>query len=124
MSKKILVAEDSSVIQNLTKRILSIQNYEIDSVKNGADVLKKLEGEKFDLVLLDLNMPVMDGEECAKQIRSNPDPEIKDIPIIAITGNAKNYSLEKFHEIGFNEVLPKPLNYDSMVDMVNGYLKN
>ncbi len=124
MSKKILVAEDSSVIQNLTKRILSIQNYDITSVKNGADVLSKLNDEKFDLVLLDLNMPVMDGEECARQIRSSEDPGVKDIPIIAITGNAKNYSLDEFHEIGFNEVLPKPLNYDNMVDMVNGYLKN
>ncbi len=124
MSKKILVAEDSSVIQNLTKRILSIQNYQIDSVKNGSDVLKKLESEKFDLVLLDINMPVMDGEECARQIRANSNPDIKDIPIIAITGNAKNYSVEDFRKIGINDLLPKPLNYDSMVDLVNSYLKN
>ena len=123
MSKNILVAEDSSVIQNLTKRILSIQNYDISSVKNGGDVLKTLENEKFDLLLLDINMPVLSGEECAKQIRASDNPNIRDIPIIAITGNAKNYSLQDFKDFGINAFLPKPLNYDEMVDMVNSYLQ-
>ena len=123
MSKNILVAEDSSVIQNLTKRILSIQDYTIKSVKNGGEVMKSLEDEKFDLILLDINMPVLSGEECARQIRESADPDIKDIPIIAITGNAKNYSLEDFQGMGINDFLPKPLNYDQMVDLVNSYLR-
>jgi CheY-like chemotaxis protein len=62
--KKVLIAEDSSVIQNLTKKILSIQNYEISSVKNGQQVLDALEAEPFDIILMDINMPVMDGIEC------------------------------------------------------------
>lgn len=119
MSKKILVAEDSSVIQNLTKRILSIQNYKITSVKNGKQVLDKLAKEPFDLILLDINMPVMDGMECARTIRSNQN----DIPIIAITGNAKNYSIDDFKEAGINDYLPKPLDYDAMVDMVKKYME-
>ncbi len=119
---KILVAEDSSVIQNLTKRILSIQNHEIITVKNGGDVMKTLEKDKFDLLLLDINMPILSGEECAHLIRHSNNPDIKDIPIIAITGNAKNYSIDDFKEMGINDFLPKPLNYDQMVDMVNSYL--
>lgn len=118
-----MVAEDSSVIQNLTKRILSIQNYDIKSVKNGGDVMKTLENEKFDLLLLDINMPVLSGEECAKLIRESENPDIKNIPIIAITGNAKNYSLQDFKDLGINDFLPKPLDYDQMVDMVNSYLQ-
>lgn len=122
MSKRILVAEDSSVIQNLTRRVLTMQSYDIVSVKNGAQVLEKLEKENFDLLLLDLNMPVMDGVECAQKVRENSMPKIKDIPIIAITGNAQNLSLEDFHDLGINDYLPKPLNYDDMVVMVNKYL--
>ena len=121
MSKKIIIAEDSSVIQNLTRKILSIQNYEIVSVKNGKEVLDKLNNEAYDLVLLDINMPVMDGVECAKQIRSSSDPGVSQIPIIAITGNAKNYSRDDFKDMGINDYLPKPLDYDQMVDMVNQY---
>ena len=121
MSKKIIVAEDSSVIQNLTKRILSIQNYNITSVKNGQQVLDKMNKDTYDLILLDINMPIMDGMECARSIRSRDD-ESKSIPIIAITGNAKNYSMDDFKNVGIDDYLPKPLDYDAMVEMVKKYL--
>ncbi len=116
--KKVLIAEDSSVIQNLTKKILSIQNYEISSVKNGQQVLDALEDELFDIILMDINMPVMDGIECTEKIRSLDDSEKSKIPIVAITGNARNLSLEEYQEIGINEFLQKPLNFDQLVTLV------
>ena len=116
--KKVLIAEDSSVIQNLTKKILSIQNYEISSVKNGQQVLDALEAEPFDIILMDINMPVMDGIECTEKIRSLDDDVKSNIPIIAITGNARNLSLEEYQEIGINEFLQKPLNFDQLVTLV------
>ncbi len=122
MTKKIIVAEDSSVIQNLTKRILSIQNYQITSVKNGQQVLDKLEADDYDLILLDINMPVMDGMECARTIRAMENETKSKIPIIAITGNAKNYSMQDFKDVGINDYLPKPLNYDAMVELVKEYI--
>lgn len=121
MMKKVLIAEDSSVIQNLTKKILQMQQYEITSVKNGEQVLNTLENEDFNVILMDINMPVMDGMECARNIRSLKDGKKKNIPIIAITGNAKNYSIEDFKEVGINEYLPKPLNFDDLVEMVKKY---
>ncbi len=124
MSKKILVAEDSSVIQNLTKRILTLQNYKIDAVKNGAQVLRKLINEKFDMVLLDIHMPIMDGMECAREMRKLPKEQNGDIPIIAITGNANNYSPDDFTNVGINGFLTKPLNYDLLVETVNSFLKD
>lgn len=123
MSKKILVAEDSSVIQNLTKKILSLQNYEISAVKNGQQVIDKLRNETFDLILLDIHMPIMDGMECARTIRRMSSGQSK-VPIIAITGNANNYSMEDFKDAGINDFLPKPLNYDTLVETVNSYLAN
>ena len=72
-SKKVLIAEDSSVIQNLTKKILQIQNYQIFSAKNGVQVLEMLENEFYDVILMDINMPKMDGMECAAKIRALDD---------------------------------------------------
>lgn len=115
MSKKVLIAEDSSVIQNLTKKILQFQNFEISTVKNGKEVMKALENETFDVILLDINMPQMDGIECAKAIRQLPDATKAKTPIIAITGNAKNYTEEDFKNIGINEFIPKPLDFDRVV---------
>ncbi|PIB35312.1 histidine kinase [Reichenbachiella sp. 5M10] len=119
--KKIIIAEDSSVIQNLTKKILQIQNFSIIAVKNGQEVLDVLNKEDFDLILMDINMPKMDGMECAKQIRNLTDPIKSKIPILAITGNAKNYSINDFKEVGINEYIPKPLNFDLLVDKVKLY---
>jgi two-component system, cell cycle response regulator DivK len=119
--KKVLIAEDSSVIQNLTKRILSTipeQNFEISAAKNGEQVLQMLAKDHFDILLLDINMPVMDGMECAAKVRALPDPKNAAIPIIAITGNAKNYTMEDFRKVGINEYLPKPLDFDALVEAV------
>jgi CheY-like chemotaxis protein len=117
-TKKVLIAEDSSVIQNLTKKILMMQNYSIHSAKNGEQVLKALESETFDIILMDINMPKMDGMECTRAVRALDDKEKAAIPIIAITGNAKNYSIEDFKEAGINEYLQKPLNFDQLVETV------
>ena len=121
--KKVLIAEDSSVIQNLTKKILQIQNFKISSVKNGKQVLSKLENEDFDIILMDINMPSMDGMECAKIIRASDKPKIANIPIIAISGNAKNYSMEDFKAVGINDYIQKPLDFDLLVDLVKQYIE-
>jgi len=116
--KKVLVAEDSSVIQNLTKKILQFQNFDIKSVKNGKEVLKSMESDTYDLILMDINMPQMDGMTCIREIRSMTDKTKSSIPVIAISGNAKNYSEEDFISAGFNEFLAKPLDFDKLVETV------
>jgi len=121
MSKKVLIAEDSSVIQNLTKKILQMQNFDISAAKNGQQVLDVLQEIHFDIILMDINMPVMDGMECTRNIRAMTDPEKARIPIIAITGNAKNYSIAEFKEAGIDDYLPKPLNFDVLVEKVKKY---
>jgi CheY-like chemotaxis protein len=117
--KRVLIAEDSSVIQNLARKILEFQNYEITSVKNGEQVLQIIDKEDFDILLLDINMPVMDGMECVKLIRQLSNKTKATIPVVAITGNAKNYSEEEFKTAGFDDVLVKPLNFDKLVEIVN-----
>jgi len=60
----------------------------------------------------------MDGMECAREIRALKDGNKSGVPIIAITGNAKNYSVEDFKKVGINEYMQKPLNFDALVDKV------
>jgi CheY-like chemotaxis protein len=117
--KRVLIAEDSSVIQNLARKILEFQNYEITAVKNGEQVMQIVDKEDFDIVLLDINMPIMDGMDCVKAIRALADKKKASLPVVAITGNAKNYSEEEFKAAGFNDVLVKPLNFDRLVEIVN-----
>ncbi|WPP49884.1 response regulator [Catalinimonas niigatensis] len=119
--KKVLVAEDSSVIQNLTKKVLQFQNYDIDSVKNGEEVLKAIETNEYDIILMDIGMPKMDGMECTRQIRALADKQKANIPIVAITGNAKNYSEEEFNNAGINEYIQKPINFDHLVEVVKKF---
>ncbi|MDX1904972.1 MAG: response regulator [Thermonemataceae bacterium] len=118
MSKVILIAEDSSVIQSMAKKVLETLGYKVLTAKNGEKVLETLSKEHIDLILMDLNMPVMNGEDCVAAIRKEADEQKAQTPIIAITGNAANYSLEEFKAKGFDNYLPKPINFDLLIEVV------
>lgn len=120
-TKTILIAEDSSVILNLTKKILELQNYKILTAKNGGEVIKTVENNKIDAILMDLNIPIKNGMDCTREIRAHKNQDIAKIPIIAVTGNANNYSMEDFKEVGINAYLPKPLDFDMLVQTVKEY---
>lgn len=116
--KTILIGEDSLVVQNIARKVLEFQNFRVLTAKNGEKVLEVLQKEDVDIVLLDLNMPVMNGEDCARAIRNLPDPKKSQVPIVAITGNAPNYTIQKFKELGFDDFIPKPINFDLLVGVV------
>lgn len=111
--KKVLVAEDSSVIQNLLKKILMFENCKITSAKDGEKVLDLFDQDDYDLVIMDINLPKIDGIEATKKIRSK-----SDIPIIGISGNAKNQPESVFFDAGMNEYMQKPLDYDKLIEWV------
>lgn len=120
--KTILIAEDSSVILSLTRKILEQQKYRIVLAKNGGEVIRQLESQPIDGVLMDINIPVRNGIECTRDIRAHADPRINQLPVIAITGNANNYSMEQFREAGVTDYLPKPLDFDALVRVVRQYV--
>ncbi len=121
-TKKILVGEDSSIIINLTKNVLAFENYQMKAARNGKQVLELLEKEDFDLILMDISMPVMDGVACLQQIRTLPDPVKSKLPIIAISGNIRNYTPEEFRKLGFDDFIQKPLDYDKVLATVKKFL--
>ncbi|MFY0593872.1 response regulator [Roseivirga sp.] len=115
--KKVLVAEDSSVIQNLLKKILLFENCKITSVKDGQKVLDKFESEDFDLIIMDINLPLLDGLAATKAIRAGKTKKAK-TPIIGISGNAKNLPVSNFFEAGMDDYMQKPLDYDKLIELV------
>ena len=121
MDKTILVADDSSIIQNIARKIFQQQNYQIVSAKDGKEVLAKIKTEHIDVILMDINIPIKDGMDCTKEIRAMDNKEKASIPIIAISGNIKNYTMEDFTNAGINEFLQKPLNFDELVKLVFKY---
>lgn len=114
-SLRILLAEDDDVNRLSTRLILRKMNHKVTAVENGQEVLQALTQEKYDAVLMDVQMPVMNGVEAAKAIRNHDgsrfDPTI---PIIAVTAHALNGDREIFMNAGMNDYLAKPVQGDAM----------
>src|SRR5690606_25448464 len=94
----------------------------ITAVKNGQEVLDKMRNAAFDLILMDVNMPELDGIECTQAERSLDDKKNASVPIIAITGNYKNYTLDDFKKVGINDDVQKPLDYDLHISTIKKYI--
>jgi len=116
---KILLSEDNKINIIVAKNLLSKLGYKIDISKNGKEAISKLKEKKYDLILMDMQMPIMGGIEATKFIRSNID---KDIPIIAITANALEKDREICLKAGMNDFLTKPLLKEKVINMINKYL--
>ena len=115
---KILLADDSPVVQTLSRKIFQGQGYDFKGLKSGSNILNEIENNEYDVVILDIILPDVNGMDVAKQIRALNDEKKANIPIIAISGNYQNYSKEDFDEVGINEYLIKPLDYDALVRAV------
>ena len=113
---KILVAEDNAVNQFLIKKILSEWNLECKIVNNGKEAIELLEVEKFDIVLMDIRMPIMNGIIATKNIRNVQ--KKYDLRIIALTANAIEEGSLEYWEAGFNDVLIKPFIQEDLLKLL------
>ena len=117
---KILIVEDTAFNQMLMIEILKkyIQNVETVIAENGKIALEKLNEHNFDLILMDIKMPVMDGFETTKAIRNANDEQLKKIPILAVTANAFPEQLEKCKAVGMNDSVAKPINEKLLLEKI------
>jgi PAS domain S-box-containing protein len=116
--KRILVAEDVELNQYLAKHILESWDFEVAIAVNGREALDLLVKESFDCILMDVQMPEMDGIEATQQIRKLPDPVKSAIPIIALTANALKGDSEKYLAAGMNDYLAKPFNEGTLFRVI------
>lgn len=119
--KKVLVAESSSIIQGLLKKILLFENCEASPAKDGQAALDKFKAEDFELVIVDLNLPGLSGLEVTRKIRTMKKKKAK-VSIIGISGNAKNLPVAGFFEAGLDEYMQKPLDYDKLIQLVKKHV--
>ena len=113
--KRVLIAEDDKTNQLVIRRMLEPLGYELDIADNGEVAFQLHQSRQYDLILMDISMPVMDGIEALKAIRAAETRE-KQVPIIAITAHALKGEKEEFLEAGFTSYLGKPV---SVVDLHN-----
>lgn len=122
-SGKVLVAEDNLNNQLLIKIILQKLGLDVTIVENGQLAVEKYQNEEFDLIFLDINMPVMDGLTALKHIRDYEIKTQKHTPIIALTANAINGDKEKYINEGMDNYLSKPLEKNQLIAILNLYIK-
>ena len=121
---KVLVAEDNTNNQLLIRIILEKFGLNVQIVENGKLALEKVKEEIFDLIFLDINMPVMDGIEAIKHIRLYEDMINKHTPVVSLTANSIKGDREKYLEKGMDNYLSKPINNDELLKILNTYLNN
>ncbi len=105
---RILLAEDNLTNQMVAVRMLTAAGHSVETAIDGTEALAKVQNEEFDVIFMDISMPVMDGLEAAFLIRALPEPKNK-IPIIAMTANAVLGDRERFLEAGMTRYLSKPI---------------
>ncbi|WP_157197333.1 response regulator [Methanohalobium evestigatum] len=119
----ILVIEDNKLNRQLMNDFIELidsDSYNIINVENGLEALKKVDYYKLDLILLDIQLPLIDGLELLSKFKEKPN--VKNTPIIAVTAYAMEGDREKFLNAGCDEYLPKPLDVDDFEDKIKKFL--
>ncbi len=118
---QILIVEDDPAVSILTRDLLLKEGYKVMAVFEGKDGLNALKWEKFDLVILDLGLPDMDGLELCAKIKE--DPLRKDLPVFILTARGSSEDIVKGLEAGAEDYLPKPFNEREFVARVQAILR-
>jgi signal transduction histidine kinase/DNA-binding response OmpR family regulator len=120
---KALVAEDNPVNQKLICRLLTKLEIQFDCVGDGAAALENLEVNQYDVVFMDVQMPVLDGWSATQQIRKHADPGVRSIPVIAMTAHAMVGDREKCLDAGMTDYVAKPFRFEEIKDAIDRTLK-
>ena len=112
--KRILLVDDNEVNRKVVHVFLAAQNVSVTDAANGSEALDLLDAQEFDLVLLDIQMPVMDGIETIRRIRSES-TSYSSIPVIALTADAMDGDKERYLSMGMNGYIPKPIDPKKLI---------
>ena len=115
--RKVLIADDSATVRKVTSHLLKEQGFEVESVGDGTEAIVQLAKSKPDLLLLDIEMPKMDGFEVANLVRH--DDSLKDLPIILISSQLDREQTEKAEQLGITEYYGKPFRDTQLLDAIH-----
>ena len=118
----ILLAEDNELNQEIAMAILGEAGFQVEVASNGQialDMLKAAQPKHYDLVLMDVQMPIMDGYEATRAIRALDDPQLANIPILAMTANAFEEDRREALRSGMNGHIAKPISIDTLMETLD-----
>ena len=124
--KRILVVEDNMINREIARELLEDEGFVIEEAEDGTiavDMLESKEKGYYEFVLMDVQMPIMNGYTATRKIRSSDNVDIADIPIIAMTANAFSEDRKNAFDAGMNEHIAKPLDIDALIDVLNKVYK-
>ncbi len=120
MEKKILVVDDDELVLMALKELLKSQDFEVHTSSRGAEALKKLDQETFDLIILDIIMPEMDGFELCTRIRQKPNG--RETPIVFLTAKNREEDQKRGMEVGASLFLSKPIAPKRLLTLIDQVL--
>ena len=120
MSKRILVVEDQEDSRQIVRDLLTANDYEMTEAENGEEALAAVVKDRPDLILMDIQLPVLDGYEATRRIKA--DPALSSIPVIAVTSYALSGVEEKARAAGCNDFVPKPYSPRQLLAKIRQYL--
>jgi CheY-like chemotaxis protein len=123
-SKRILLVEDDLVSQFYLKTLLSENGFDVQSVSNGKDALSSFSKEKFDIIILDIQIPIINGIEVTKKIKEKEKSKKKKTPIIALTAYSYEEDKKLFIEIGMDFCITKPIDEKLLLETIFKLTKN
>ena len=118
---KILIVDDIFTNRLLLVELLKTLGHEFKQVENGKEAIEALESESFDLVLMDIEMPVMNGLETTMYIREKLQHPVNRIPIVALTAHNPQLFFEDFRDVGFDKLLTKPYSIEKLSAIVRDF---
>jgi signal transduction histidine kinase/CheY-like chemotaxis protein len=120
----ILLVEDIEINTEIVIALLEDTHVTIDCAKNGAEAIKMFSAspKRYSLILMDLHMPEVDGYEATRQIRTYKNPDAAKIPIIAMTASVFKDDVDKCLEVGMNDHIGKPLEFDRLLEVLSKYI--
>ena len=120
MAKRILVVDDDEMVLMALNELLKPEGYNVQTVTSGTEALQKLNQNDYDLLMLDVIMPEMDGFELCKKIRALD--QYKDTPIVFLTAKSREEDRQRGLEVGANLFLSKPISPDKLLGIVSDAL--
>lgn len=126
LTGKVLVVEDNLLNLEIQRELLESEGFRVDTAVHGREALEKVEAAapgEYSLILMDIQMPVMDGYEAARAIRALPDPQKAGLPIIAVSANAFDEDKRLSSESGMNAHLAKPVDLEELLEAIRRVMK-
>jgi len=119
----LLVEDDINVQTVLFKFLLSTNHFYIDLISDGSQVMGQLVNKDYDIILMDVNLPNVSGDEITRLIRDFPFKNIKKIPVIGLTAYSYEDDFKLYRDAGMNSILSKPFEHEELINVIAKHLK-